>query len=137
MRIMYNRLISKRVVNCNREIYNQLYSLNFRSYSLMRKALVEAKKYNTGWVSYIIDNNNKVLAWSMICKFKIINKYKMFFPNAFEIYFYVRKKYRKMGLGKRLYIACNKICSDNNKRMKITRHDEISKQFFKKCREKC
>lgn len=137
---MSKKIFTQKIAECNTDIYDKLYSLNFREYGVMRKALVNAKKYNNGLVIYIIEKNI-ILAWAIVYKHKndpqkyVKNQYKIIFPHVFEVHFYVRKQYRNMGFGKILYKKAKNICKRNNKKMKVMQHDVVSKAFFKSMRK--
>jgi L-amino acid N-acyltransferase YncA len=125
---MMVRVIAKHIGEVEQGIYKQLYSLNFRGNGMMRKTLVASKQNNAGYVAYIIEDEF-VLAWAILSK-HFNGKYVLISPNTYNAHFYVRKSHRRMGLGRVLYKAIKKI--SKNKKLKLIKHDEVSKQFFNK-----
>lgn len=109
------------------ELYKQLYRLNFRSNGGMRNCLVGHRKANNAYVCYVLDQENNVAGWTLV--YQTHNT----IPAA---HFYVRKKYRRKGLGTLLMQAALDTANEYyNSKLYYFPHDPQSTCFFKSCRD--
>lgn len=111
----------------NSKLYKKLYQLNFRSVGTMRGALVRTRRQNNSYVSYILDADNNVAAWTII----FVNHL-----GRATSYYYVRKKYRRHGLGTQLMKAAVDVANNYfNNEIHYVPHDIVSVSFFRNCRK--
>lgn len=119
------------------DIYNQLYSLNFRSKGLMRRRLVECrfhkklprlKLFYFGEVLVVLDKSGKVLAWTLVFGKNEDSTSKQL-PLFVTAHFYTRKSCRNQKLGTTLAQSLKNIYS-NEHNISVEPHDKPSERFF-------
>jgi GNAT superfamily N-acetyltransferase len=118
---MSRRVKKYRLPDLSQELYRRLYSLNFRGASPMRRALRLYRSWSTACV-FVIHDLGKVLAWSLVTPGRR--------KDLIRASFYVRKKYRRQGLGTRLKRA---VTSEAKRRRCLWGHwdhSSAAKAFF-------
>ena len=124
----FKRIKTKRLVDCDSSLYTQFRDLNMRENGLMRGRLSSNRRHKNDdtYVNYILDKDNRVIAWSLI------------FSNAYSpvAYFYTRKKYRNMGLGTKLIKTAAKTCNNKLKKKMDFCAWGGANGFFKKCSQR-
>lgn len=112
-----------------RDIYLQMYSLNYRRDGLMRDELVSARTTKNAWqymnyrVIYFIENN-LVLSWCLfmpgaaerytctLARFgSLAVPRTQRLEKVVDLYFWTRAKYRKQGLGTKIGIYATHLCT--------------------------
>lgn len=92
------------VKDLSAKMYNSLLSLNYRDRGMMKSELMRVRRYGCekSKVFYILDDNNKLIGWSLAFpKFG-------WFSSKHEIHFYVRVTERKKGYGSMLAESVSK-----------------------------
>lgn len=102
-----------KVIDLPKEVYKQLYSLNYRANGLMRSELVAGRKDPSYeyYVTYAIDAEGEVKSWVLAMK----NQYDVYarpltpegsrprdhqlMSNVYNIHFWTRKSCRRQGIG--------------------------------------
>jgi len=103
------------------DIYKKLYSLNFRNGGQLRSQLIYARSRDNdqSHIVYMMEND-MLLGWGLA------------YPNGHSKYYYqcyVRKSYRRQGIGSRLF---NKVIKKSKlDKLIIFDNDSTSKQFYK------
>jgi GNAT superfamily N-acetyltransferase len=105
--------------NLTPDEYSKCKSLNFRSAGDMFYALPAARRNPLAKV-ILIDDNDKLVAWSLLIPYVEPD------GSYYEGQFYVRRSYRRRGLGKRLVKKAQQTV-DN---LRICPHDYRSVAFF-------
>lgn len=118
-------------MDCEKDLYDQFYSLNLRDNGNMRYELVSYKDDKRAYVAYILDSDNKIAAWALMTPFG--SGYRR--PDC---NFYTKQQYRKMGLGTKLMKSVSKLSKKkfNTKTFEYCEYDERSESFFDSCIDK-
>lgn len=132
----FSRVKTCHPAKCPAGLYNQFYKYNFGSMGLMRGQLVDSKNDPRARIFYIVDEFSSIAAWSLTFDHNISGSRNNGKPEP-RTYFYVRKNYRRMGLGTRLARAAYKYSKGAFKlTLRYMPHDDKSKAFFEYCRKK-
>ena len=128
----FSRVYHKRLFECSPELIKQFKRLNFGYNGMMRRLLDDGAKFVDSWVFYIYDQDGAIAGWAISCRddeegYDRVTNY------------YVKGKYRRLGLGTRLmkYMAeyHPKIIKGkrSDKVIKYIAHDPTSGEFFRSC----
>lgn len=108
----------------DRFLMMKLRALTLRGISSMRNeintvSLEYAKYYNIILAKY----NDIIIGWAMV--------FPNYLQSEYNAYFYVAKKYRRVGIGTMLLKKAKFICKKLNSKIICFPHDEISTSFFR------
>lgn len=101
--------------------YRQLYSLNWRADSPMRKALVRYKHHPDACV-FVAVEGERVLGWSLVTPGRL--------PKQIRASFYVRRSERRRGIGRKLVRAVDRLAKQKGCRWGYFDHSKAVKPFF-------
>lgn len=120
----FSRVYHKKLYECDKKLLNQFKRLNFGEDGMMRDLLEYSRIFIDSYVFYIMDYNSGVAAWALCCRTpENINK--------FVLNIYVKKKYRRKGLGKRIIRYVDRYSPKLIKSIiEVLPHDFPSDEFF-------
>lgn len=123
----FSRVYHKKLFMCDKNLLNQFKRLNFGEKGMMRDLLDEARIFVDSYAFYVLDEYHRVAAWAICCRERENNN------NIFIMNIYVKKKYRRKGLGKRIANYIKKYAPSLIKSsICVFPHDELSDRFFLK-----
>ena len=130
-KIKFKKIRSRRLTDCEKDLYDQFYSLNLRDAGRMRADLVVHKNDKRAYVTYILDVDNKIAAWALMTP----GSYRYRKP---ECNFYTKQEYRKMGLGTKLVKSVGKLNKQkfNTKTFEYCPYNDRAISFFRSCHHK-
>ena len=142
------KIKTKLVSKITKEEYRQLVRKTHKTHSILRLTLKDAIKYgHNHYVTMAVENySGRILGWGMLhgqddspytdIKHDIpfCTNMKHVDPNKFYEYslqLYVSRKYRRKGIGSKIYHTLSNMCKNKPVDISLFLHDYTSKSFFK------
>lgn len=135
------------VRDLERNVYQQMYNLNYRADGLMRAELVAARRPRCGWeyknyrVVYMMDED-VVAGWCLFMPSQFPQLVRPLFISGIpqkvhmsekvvSMYFWTRAKYRKQGIGSKLGAYASMLCAQEELgACKVHPHDHKSRKMM-------